>query len=154
MKPVIFLLLSLMVSSVGARECNSLESLAWLEGTWLSKSKKSQVTESWRSVSAETFEGKGVFTNVEKNTVSSEALRLMVMNDAVFYLAKVNHNQLPIAFKAVACSETGMRLVNEKHDFPNNLTYKLRGNKNLSVKVADLEGNGFTLNFTKVPDAK
>ena len=70
-----------------------------------------------RAVSGSTFEGMGTFTAEGKT--SREHLRLVYMGDGVFYIPKVAHNELPIAFRQT--SEAGAMPVvfeNPAHDFP------------------------------------
>jgi hypothetical protein len=72
------------------------------------------------------------------------------MAGEVFYIAKVAHNPLPIAFKLSECGEGLAVFTNPAHDFPRRLEYRLAGDA-LSVQVSDGTegGKGFTLNFKR-----
>jgi hypothetical protein len=71
------------------------------------------------------------------------------MQGAVFYLAKVKHNPLPIAFALVSCTNNSFRFENNNHDFPKQLDYKLLTPDSLQVDVSDGAGQGFVLNFKR-----
>lgn len=84
-------------------QCDSLESASWLAGTWLAQDGKRQVSESWRRLSDSTFEGRGEAVR-DGRVVDGESLRLVEMGDRVYYIAKVRHNKLPVAFELTQCS--------------------------------------------------
>ena len=71
------------------------------------------------------------------------------MQDQLFFLAKVNGNDLPVAFKATKCSGNSIQFENPKHDFPQRLIYT-RGKNSLKVEVSDEQGKGFSMAFTQV----
>lgn len=140
----------LFASFVMAEPCDSLEGLKWLLGEWTSHDGESVTVESWSAVSSQTMEGSGVTR--EKSTdkvVHSESLRLVSMSGGVYYLAKVGHNPLPVAFKLVECDESHAVFENDGHDFPRKLDYQFDGEKKLVVAVTGKDGKGFTLNFEK-----
>ena len=129
-------------------DCHSLRSLDWMHGSWLATSEKADVHETWRKVSPQTFEGKGWTTDKQGKLVSHETLRLVKMENQIFYLAKVAHNPFPVPFKATNCSENSVTFENLSHDFPNSIEYQRQGDIT-HVKVEDLEGKGFTLKFAR-----
>lgn len=127
-----------------AQSSCQLDELRWLVGQWQMDSEQGQVFESWQQVSPLSFEGRG--WRVQHHQVTaSEALRLVQMQDQVFYLAKVTENPMPVAFLLVACDETMAVFENPQHDFPQRLTYRQRENSQLQVRVEDLDGAGFEL---------
>ena len=140
----ITLLFSLSASSVA--DCHSLRNLAWLKGKWLANSNQNQIHETWREVSPQTYEGKAWTLDEHGELASQESLRLVNMENQIFYLAKVAHNTLPTSFKATMCSPQRVEFVNLNHDFPNSIEYRLVGNE-IHVRVEDLEGKGFQLKF-------
>ena len=71
------------------------------------------------------------------------------MGDGVFYIAKVGHNDLPVAFRLSECEAGRFAFVNAGHDFPRRLDYVRQGNDRLSVRVSDGGDKGFTLDFAR-----
>ena len=83
--------------------------------------------------------------------VSQESLRLVEMSGEVFYVAKVGHNDLPIAFKLTSGSDDRAVFENPQHDFPKRLEYRLTEGR-LVVTVSDGGTRGFTLDFTRTTE--
>jgi hypothetical protein len=153
---VLALALSLgVVSMASADTCRSLTTLTWLLGRWEAVGEKTTVYERWAAVSTETWEGYGETHKTaerpeDRTVLERESLRLVNMGDAIFYLAKVAHNALPVAFTLVDCGEDHAVFTNPEHDFPRRIEYRLAGN-GMDVHVSDgePEGKGFTLHFTR-----
>lgn len=136
-----------------AGECRTLESLSWLLGEWVADGAKSTFRESWVARGPQTWEGRGVEApNADPANSSAEDLRLVEMTDGVFYIAKVSHNLLPVAFRLSECADGRFAFVNTTHDFPKRLDYVRQGEDKLVVRVSDGAGEGFTLNFTRAQD--
>jgi hypothetical protein len=148
-----------------AADCGELKQLTWLLGHWRAEAGERVIRESWAPVSTETWEGygttraaapgggaagEGVAAGGEGAVLESESLRLVQMAGEVFYIAKVGHNALPVAFRLSECGEGFAVFVNPAHDFPRRLEYRLAGDA-LSVRVSDGSegGQGFTLNFKR-----
>jgi len=102
-----------------AQSCNSIRSIQWLLGDWTADDGENIITESWNEVSLVTFEGLGESRSKKSNELhTSESLRLIEMASEIFYLAKVDHNDLPVAFKLTQCSSKSAVFENSTHDFP------------------------------------
>ncbi len=133
-----------------AGECRTLESLSWLLGEWVAEGAKSTFRESWVARGPQTWEGSGVeASKTGPANTSAEDLRLVEMTDGVFYIAKVSHNRLPVAFRLSECADGRFAFVNPTHDFPKRLDYARQGEDRLVVRVSDGADEGFTLNFTR-----
>jgi len=114
--------LSLWPSRALTQPCDSLDTVRWILGKWLAQDDNTFTYETWRQISPRTFEGMGEVTRkatMEKQ--SMETLRLVEMSGEIFYLAKVGHNALPIAFKLVHCADEVVIFENPLHDFPKRL---------------------------------
>ena len=154
-KIIIFSLLifASSVSCAHAQPCDSIQSINWILGQWKSDDGKNITLESWTEVSQETYEGLGETHSKEsKQLKSSESLRLVEMGSEVFYVAKVAHNEHPIAFKLTQCSSLLAVFENPAHDFPKKLEYQLDENQ-LTVIVSDGKNEGFKITFEKQVDA-
>jgi hypothetical protein len=144
------LIVFLFSTSVNSADCRSLTTFGWLKGEWISKSSSSTTSESWRKVSEVTLEGIGVTEQNDANKPKTEeTLRLVEMSDQVFYIAKVGHNELPVAFEAVSCGKNNVTFENLKHDFPKRLVYQLLAEDKMSVTVSDAQDKGFVIHFSK-----
>jgi hypothetical protein len=140
--------LAAWATAASAAECDSLSSIDWLLGEWLGHGEKSTWSETWAAASATTWEGRGVETSkADPSKQSAETLRLVEMGDGVFYLAKVAHNELPVAFRLVECSADRLVFSNPAHDFPRRLEYQRKPGDRLIVRVSDGGNKGFTLDF-------
>lgn len=138
----------------GASDCRSLADLEWLLGDWHADREQSSFRETWTAVSAVTWEGRGVETSRSDAAKSSaETLRLVEMAGGVYYIAKVAHNELPVAFRLAECADGRFSFVNPKHDFPRRLDYVRKADDSLQVRVSDGARQAFTLDFRRAPPA-
>lgn len=135
---------------VGAEPCDSLRSIRWILGAWVAESGERTTLESWQELSPQTFEGRGeIRSTATSELLFGESLRIVEMSGELFYLVKVNENDLPVAFKSIECSETGAVFVNADHDFPRRLEYRVIGADRMVVLVSDGADEGFEIRFTR-----
>jgi hypothetical protein len=123
-----------------------LTNLTWLLGVWTDKSGKTK--EAWKKVSTATFEGEGAIKQ-DGQWVTYESLRLVEMSGELFFVAKVGHNLLPVAFKVSQCDKNGVSFANPLHDFPKELTYKLTAKNQIAIEVKGADEKGFNIYLTK-----
>jgi hypothetical protein len=129
--------------------CDTLAGISWLTGNWISKNSKRIIVENWEKVSENTYEGYSETRSMDKkNVLNFESLRLVSMSGGIFYMAKVSHNQLPIAFKLTQCSDSLAVFENPDHDFPKKIQYRLVSTDKIIVLVGS-QANGFKINFKK-----
>ncbi len=132
-----------------AATCNSLSALDGLLGDWKGGNAQSGFRESWRALGPATWEGRGIETPTAGGAASAEELRLVEMGGNIYYLAKVSHNELPVAFRLVECEGGRFVFANPAHDFPRQLEYRIGADGGLAVSVSDGAGKGFTLDFAR-----
>ena len=133
-----------------AGPCNSLAPARWLLGAWVADGGKRIITETWTEASPTTFEGQGVTRDRnDGSVVDGEALRLVAMGDGVFYVAKVAHNDYPVAFRLTTCEADRLVFENPGHDFPRRLEYRRVDGDRLEVHVSDGAERGFKLDFRR-----
>lgn len=133
-----------------AEEKNNLADFDWILGEWISEGNEKSTKEIWEKVSANTFEGSSVL--IDKSTgekKTTETLRLVSMSGEIFYIAKVGHNELPIAFNLVTENSRTAVFQNKSHDFPTSIEYRLINNDSLDVVVGG-GGKSFTIKFKKL----
>ena len=147
--------LAIAASSCGlanAADCTDLAALEWMLGGWQQTTEKTLTRETWTRVSGSTFEGFGESLSADSGERrASESLRLVEMQGEVFFVAKVNHNERPVAFTLTACDEGSATFENPQHDFPRKLEYTLTGADTLAVVVSDGGEGGFEIRFERRP---
>jgi Domain of unknown function (DUF6265) len=147
-RPILCGLLLAAGGAAHADPCRSLADLRWLLGGWRAASDDRIVTETWREASPGTFEGRGETRRRGSDTIlDGEDLRLVAMSEAVFYVAKVAHNDYPVAFRLTQCGPGRLVFENPGHDFPRRLEYTRQADGGLEVVVSDGGTRGFTLRF-------
>jgi hypothetical protein len=125
--------------------------MQWLLGDWHAEAGEKTWRESWGALDAKTWQGRGIESSKSDPARQSvEDLRLVEMGGGVFYVAKVAHNDLPVAFRLVECGEGHLVFSNPSHDFPKRLEYLREPGGRLRVSVGDGAGQGFTLDFARV----
>jgi peptidoglycan/xylan/chitin deacetylase (PgdA/CDA1 family) len=62
-----------------------------------------------------------------------ETIRVASMSGEVFFVAKVAHNEFPVAFKLTECSSVLAAFENPAHDFPTGIVYNLLDDGSLRV---------------------
>lgn len=133
-----------------SQSCHSLDSIQWLLGDWTNDDGENIVTESWKRISRLTFEGSGETRSRTSNELKTgESLRLVEMSGDIFYVAKVDHNIRPVAFKLTQCSGTSADFENPDHDFPKKLEYRLNNKNELNVRVSDGKDKRFEINYIR-----
>jgi hypothetical protein len=152
MRASLLIVLVACAESAGAAECGSLGAMRWLLGEWLADGPMSTWRESWSEIGAKTWEGQGTETpKADPGKASIEELRLVEMGGSVFYVAKVSHNDLPVAFRLVECDDGRLVFTNPSHDFPRRLQYDRQPDGRLRVRASDGADKGFTLDFAGQP---
>jgi hypothetical protein len=147
----LFLVLATNATAAMADECSSLSSIRWLLGEWHAESGATNWRESWSELDSKTWKGRGVESSkADPSRQAAEDLRLVEMGGGVFYVAKVAHNELPVAFRLVECGEGRLVFSSPAHDFPKRLEYLRQCDDRLKVHVSDGAEKGFTLDFTRV----
>lgn len=132
--------------------CDRLEVAAWLVGSWQAETGKSVITETWIAASPTTLEGRGITrTRSDGSLRESEDLRLLAMGDGVFYVAKVAHNERPVAFRLTACDADRLVFENAAHDFPRRIEYRRTDATHFEAHVSDGGERGFRLEFRRQP---
>ncbi|MBU2500506.1 hypothetical protein KJ682_04160 [bacterium] len=138
---VLLLVLLLVGGTPAAERPGPLDPLAWMLGRWVDT--EGGAEETWTALSPDTWEGRATVGG------TTESLRIVHMAGEIFYLAKVDHNPLPVAFRLVECEEGRVRFANPAHDFPTELAYDLAGDGTMNVTVSGSDGKGFTLVFAR-----
>lgn len=115
------LLLTVPATACATTPCDRLDAAHWLPGAW----------------------------TADGAVVDSEALRLLQLADAVFYVAKVAHNPYPVGFRLTECGDGLLVFENPQHDFPRRLRYERTTVDRMTVTVSDGGAQSFELRFVR-----
>ncbi len=123
--------------------------IGWLIGVWQRETERSITEESWSRLSESTFEGESVTTSkANGETVFTESLLLVEMEDELFYIPKVAENTYPVPFKLIEIGEDRATFENVDHDFPQRIQYRLLGADSLMVTISgDQDGQSRKVDF-------
>lgn len=144
--------IALPACASASADCSTLEPARWLIGSWTATNGNERLVEEWRRASDATFEGEGTTWSIASGErKGSESLRLVVMASAVYYVAKVSHNPLPVPFELTSCAPGRLVFENARHDFPRKLEYTHVAPDRMTVRVSDGAAKAFTLDFGRTP---
>lgn len=106
------------------KQTNHITKAEWLIGTWENKTPKGTIYETWSKETDRKFSGKSYMIK-DKDTIVFENLQLVQEQGGLFYIPTVkNQNDgLPVRFVAKISSETQFIFENQKHDFPQTISY-------------------------------
>jgi hypothetical protein len=145
-------ILAALIPALGYADNDQLDAFSWLEGSWTRETKRGTSVETWSRVSEVTMEGIVTLQQGEALVVT-EHLRLELMGDEVFYVAKPRENAFPTAFRLVERDAVQLVFQNPTHDFPQQIIYKRNGEQALVVAIARMgEGEkSMVFEFKRAP---
>lgn len=102
-----------------------LSHIRWILGAWQMNSSYGTTTEDWHEISATEWNGAGFFIDKQGDTLFSEGLRLIALNDTLWYLPTVpgQNDGKEVQFKEAKLSDTEVVFENPAHDFPQRIVY-------------------------------
>ena len=150
LKKFFIVLLIIIPAFASAQSYTNLDTLQWMLGKWQQDDGKKVTTEIWTNLSPTTFDGIGQTVLKSENKISFlESLRIIEMSGEIFYLAKVSHNEFPISFKLMECSNNSAVFENPTHDFPKKIVYNLSENGKILTVTVSNEERQFTVEYIK-----
>ena len=125
-------------TSNNSNQFHLIENVHWLIGEWQHISSEGILTETWEKLNDSTYAGKSFFV-IGKDTVSSETIRLEQQGKTLLYIPTVKNqnNEQPISFVQTSSSTKQMIFENQKHDFPQLISYT---QTNKTALVAEISG--------------
>jgi hypothetical protein len=111
----------------------SLESLAFLTGSWLSESGGVTIEEHWIPAKAGTMFGVSRTVRADR-TIAFEFLRIEVRDQGVYYVAQPN-GRPPTDFELVSTADGVAVFENPSHDHPKVIRYRGNGDGTLAVEI-------------------
>lgn len=144
----LYILLTVAVQSFSQQNASptlDISRLSWLEGYWIrtnTPQSNRSAHEQWKKSNPYEFEGYGI-TLQGQDTVFLEMLKIIVKDEAVYYIVDTRENQEPVYFRFTEITESGFVCENPGHDFPKKIIYQLDGTQ----LKAQVSGNQVTIDF-------
>jgi hypothetical protein len=141
MKKVFLLTICTSLLEIGYSQsqkvADQFKKLEWLSGTWVRTNAppNRNSNERWVKMSGSEWQGFGL-TMKGQDTAYLERLKLIIKEDAIYYVADVPENKQPVYFKLTEISENRFVVENPEHDFPKKITYQKDGDK-LKATISD-----------------
>lgn len=146
---IVLTCLTIVLVSCGKRETNrshqpdtsnnkSLDSLSWILGSWEMAAGDGFFIEAWEKSNDSLFKGNAVQISNNGDTIFTEDITIERRANDVFYIpvVKDQNNGSPILFKCTMKSNTMAKFENPEHDFPQIITYQIKGDS----LVAEISG--------------
>jgi Domain of unknown function (DUF6265) len=103
---------------------NKIQKAEWLIGSWVNKTQRGDIYETWTKLTAFEFSGK-TYLLKEKDTVVLETVQLVEEANTLLYIPVVKNQNggLPVRFTAKTVSDSVLVFQNLEHDFPQVISY-------------------------------
>ena len=120
---------------------SKLHSLKWMIGSWQMQTKNGQMVESWEMKNDSTYIGKSCMLKADGSKQILENIELVYRMKEVFYIPTVENqnNRQPVKFKLLNYNENSFSAVNNEHDYPKRIIYRVYGKDSLHAKIDDGE---------------
>ena len=135
---LILAIIAVAVSVSWTPQQNEINNLAWLLGTWETKTSKGNLYETWTKTSETEFQAKSYYLN-KRDTLVLESVRLVEKDKKLHYIVSVknNNNEFPIDFVSKPIQDPAFLVFeNLQHDFPKVITYKKVGKDSLFAEIS------------------
>jgi hypothetical protein len=136
---IAFVYLLIFFPESGNQQPFKLHSFKWMIGEWHLKTKKGQMVESWELKNDSTFIGKSFMLKADGSKHILENIELVYRMNEVFYIPSVENqnNRQPVKFKLLNYNANSFAAVNNEHDYPKRISYRLIGKDSLHAKIDD-----------------
>lgn len=149
-KLTLLLLLSLLFSCKNdANKNDKIKAAQWLIGKWENKSADGNLEETWKKVNDSTFQAKSYFIKGE-DTLHFETVTLQQNGEDLNYNATVQgqNNDKAVTFKLNTEIEKQLVFENQKHDYPQKISYRQITKDSLVAKISGIiEGKSTSEQF-------
>jgi hypothetical protein len=137
----------MLIAQFGYAQSSSgkdLNQLSWLEGTWNRTNIKAGklAHERWIKTDQGELMGWGV-SMTGSDTTFVEKLKIILKDNAMYYVADVPGNKELTYFKFTELITTGFVCEDPAHDFPKKISYQVEGNKLKTI----ISGNGKSIEY-------
>lgn len=146
--PLITLLLSACGGKEAApekeREKSRLEKAVWLLGSWENNSEDGKMSETWVKDHENAYSAKTYFV-IGKDTVFRELSKLEETGSNLQCVISIEgeNDDKPVTFVMTKQSDNNLVFENPKHDFPNKITYRHKGDS-VIAEISGMQKGKFT----------
>lgn len=138
----LFLVLAIVNCKNGDSDKNEKEKIKmvhWLLGTWENKSADGVLSEIWTKTNDSTYQAQSFFIK-EKDTIHFETIVLQQVGEDLMYSATIKgqNEDKPVAFSLAEMTENQLVFENQKHDYPQKISYKKAPNSKLITTISGL----------------
>jgi hypothetical protein len=142
MKNTFLLLLTATALLACTSKSNRIDQLSWLEGNWTATVEGNIVTEHWEKENDSTLIGESAFVK-DGQVQFTEVMSIRLHENKLIFIAAVSDQNKgeEIAFTEVNVTDKKIVFENKSHDFPQQITYELTKDNNLSAYISG-EMNG------------
>jgi hypothetical protein len=111
-----------------------------LQGTWVMKTKKGTIGETWKVINDKELSGSG-FMVKGVDTISLEQVRLLRRNDGIYYESKVEGQNAgrAVPFKLIVSEGEKFVFENRTHDYPTTIIYSFITSDSLVARIEGLQ---------------
>jgi hypothetical protein len=137
----VFFVLVFFVASLHillAQDSNlQFEQLKSMEGSWMVRSDKTMMIETWKYSNDTLIEGTVRMSDLDSNTLFSEKLAIRKIGNSIFYIAAVSNqnNGSEIPFELKSSNNSVFIFENPKHDFPQRIVYDISVKAKISAYI-------------------
>lgn len=124
-------------SNVFSQNEPDIAKLEWLIGIWVNHTDRVDIYEKWEYRDHTELSGMSYYIK-QQDTVVLETIRIVKENDRLFYIPTVanQNNGKPVRFMLKQMTENEVRFENPEHDFPQIITYRLKGSNSLVARIS------------------
>ena len=117
---------------------DELQKAKWLLGDWEKTDSLGTLKEIWVIKDDSTFVGQSYYIQNKKDTLHNEQIELIQDGEHLIYSATVKgeNNDTAIPFQMTKDEDSLLVFENPKHDYPQNIQYKLFKNNSLFATVS------------------
>jgi hypothetical protein len=138
----LFLVLAIVNCKNGDSDKNEKEKIKmvhWLLGTWENKSADGVLSEIWTKTNDSTYQAQSFFIK-EKDTIHFETIVLQQVGEDLTYSATIKgqNEDKPVAFSLAEMTENQLVFENQKHDYPQKISYKKVPKSKLMTTISGL----------------
>ncbi|MFT5251891.1 MAG: hypothetical protein ACI87N_000887 [Flavobacteriales bacterium] len=139
---LLFLVLALVSCKNSDSDKNEKEKIKmahWLLGTWENKSADGVLSEIWTKTNDSTYQAQSFFIK-GKDTIHFETIVLQQVGEDLTYSANIKgqNEDKPVAFSLAETTENQLVFENQKHDYPQKISYQKAANNNLVTTISGL----------------
>lgn len=140
----------LVLNSCAAKEeihLAGIESLAWLEGKWISEDENGTFIEEWQKAGA-SLSGQGTMIT-GSDTSQMEKLRIVQDGEKLSYVVNFPNREVEFVLRSQSTSESyknfnydygfSATFINDTNDFPSQITYRRQENDSLYITLTGRE---------------